>query len=283
MRVLRARYVASEDTVDLRWGTALALAALWIVIAQLVPAGPLRAIVALPVLVLVPGWAAFVALFGTARQPESVTKFVFIVSLGLSVEVLDGLVLNSVSLGLGTLPLLLAAGVSSGLFLLVARIRGGNPKLTIAAGPDTRRTAARTLAFLTAVGFLALTVTVVGSDLRQPDQRTFAQLSFAPGSVSGPVPITADPGAKLKLPVEVRLHGLTAQTYQVLVTMDGVISDTEQVTMRAPIWSQTFFVSMPIGNCLHRAQVRLVPTNRSAPVASIDEYFLGHDRKSCGS
>jgi hypothetical protein len=268
------------DDLRLTPPAVLVLAAIIVAVAQWLPAGPPRAIVVVPILLLVPGWSACLAVFGRSRPADVVIELTFAVVLGMSVIILNGLIVNAVGLRLSERSLLVGPGVVACVALVVAWVRGTAATLPIPVAK---------------LGRVGLAVGVLGCSLaigvggvvyaadRLPSQASpaFAELSFAQSYVRRAQAPQVPAAHNVSVPVQMRLRGVARAKYNVLTYVDGAQVDVAHVDVAAPLWTKNFVVTAPRGRCLHRVQIIFYPQTRGLEVVSLDTYLSVTSGPAC--
>jgi hypothetical protein len=242
----------------------VAAAAIAIAVVAAVPVPAIDALVAVPVVVALPGWAALLAVFGRERLPEPVTVAVLVVALGFGVFVVNGLVLDAIGVRLGRPETMLGVLAWTIVLLLVASGRGARTEIDVPRSIGRVGTAAivgGAIAF--AVPALALWATATHE--RQPIAPTFTESSFRGDLPTRLRPLVTRAGAPVRLPLDVRLPAHPLAPYAITASVDGRVVVRRSVIVETR-WRGGVTFAAPPGRCLHRVTVSLEPgDSRVAP------------------
>jgi hypothetical protein len=274
---------AHKDLV-LRGPAVAVVAALIVAMAQLLPVGPARALVTIPVVLLVPGWAAYLAVFGRSRPDDRVVGATFTVALGMGVAILSGLVVNTIGWRLSEGTLVFGPAVVALVLFGLAEFRGADTSLRI---PATVRPpiASTAIVLCCSLSLGVIAVAYAADRLPAPDPGApFAELSFAPAFARAAQPLPVAAGEQVLLPLEMRLTGLDHVTYRVFTFVDGARVASRHATVSAPIWEGDVKIAAPHGRCLHQVQIFFVPTNaRGVKLVWLDTYLAVTTGSRCRS
>ncbi len=269
------------EVVVVRGPGLVALGVTVVAAAQLLPAGPIRALVVVPVMLLLPGWLAWVGVFGRRRPADPVVAVTFAVALGMGALILNGLVVNALGARLSAFSLVAGPGVISCALLAIDRVRGADPSVHVsnARVPElVGQTAAVCCALAIAVAAVAYAAD------RQPKAASppFTEVSFAPTFAQRAQPVDVVPGQHVDLPVEVRLHGVSGALYHVVTSVDGARVATTPYTITSPLWKGTVRVTAPSGRCLHQVRIVFEPRGPAPKTESLDTYISVSRGSACG-
>jgi uncharacterized membrane protein len=292
---------------------ALALGAAALAIAVVLPS-PLRAIVALPIALLLPGYALLLAAFGDARERDGVATAALGAALSISLYPLVALSLFALSIRLSTTSVLVATeivvlalgvvagvrtrpgreneradegpggtvlvGVLGGIPLLRLRPARSASGLPVPAGPEASpwRGARGGLLFAGLVGAACAIVALGLHVFPGAPADGYTQLSLAGSQLKhAGAPFVAGPGRRARVDITVSNHSSEAVTYRLSATVRGTASwHGRAVTVVAHgTWTGSVQGSVPAGGCLHRLLVDLRRDGES--VASLTLWL--QDRK----
>jgi hypothetical protein len=263
----------APDVVRMPGQAVVFAAALIVAFMQLLPAGPARAVVVIPIVLLVPGWAAYVAIFGGARPADVVVGLTFMVALGMGVLIVNGLVLNAVGVRLSETTLVVGPALLACVMLIVARWGGADTSLPIPVAALPRAVVPAIVVCLSLV-IGAAAVTYAADRLPSPVSQPFTELSFAPAYASAGQASRVVPGQVVTLPLELRLRGLAHVSYRVRTYLDGAQVGATNASVLAPLWSGAVSVAVPPGRCLHKVRVVFTPVGQArARTESVDTYL----------
>jgi hypothetical protein len=259
----------------------LALGAAWVGGWQALAGGPVRALLVLPVAVLLPGWAALAALGGRHRDVDPVAGFLGCAVAGLAVHVLAGFALDLAGVGLQRSAQLLAAGVLTLGCAGVAHLRHGGLSLSLELDVEQRQLVRGLVLACGAVLVGVLVLTGVAQHLRAPAADPFVQASFGDAVTATPGPLVADLGAVVDLPLALEASGDAAAAYDVTTTLDGVDVDQQVAPLVDGAWHGATQVHAPAGGCLHRVVVTFTPRAGGAPAQDLVAYVATRDQGIC--
>ena len=269
----------ASDVVVLRGPGLVGLAVAVVVFAQLLPP-PVRAVVVVPLVLLVPGWLAANGLFGRARPADPVVVVTFVIALGMGTLILNGLVVNAIGVRLSEFSLLVGPAVISCALLALAWVRGADLSLRvpIASGP---RIVARALVLSCVLGMAVAAVTYAAGRLPAAASPPFAEVSFAATYAQNAQPLRVAPRQVVVLPIEVRLHGLVRVRYRIVTSVDGTRVSEAHYDVTEPLWRGTVRVTSPTGHCLHRVQILFLAQAPAVKRGSLDTYLSVSGGPAC--
>lgn len=269
------------DVVVVRGPGLVALGVTVVAAAQFLLAGPVRALVVVPIMLLLPGWLAWVAVFGRRRPSDPVVAITFAVVLGMGVLILNGLVVNTIGVRLSAFSLVAGPGVISCVLLAIGRVRGADPSVRVSTA-RVPELAGPTVAVCCALVVAVAAVTYAADRLPNAASPPFTEVSFAPTFAQRQQPVHVSPGQHVDLPIEVRLHGVDRALYHVVTSVDGARAVTTPYTITAPLWNETVLVTAPSGRCLHRVRIVFEPQGPGAATESLTTYLSVSQGPACG-
>ena len=234
------------------------------------PAGPIRALVTLPPILFIPGFALLSVVLGRSRPRDPAALGTFSITLSFAVLMLDALVLNAARVHLSTVSIgfsaLLATAILVGLNTAVGRevvpprrARQDVPSLGRAA------TATRCLALAASVAVALGTVSFVATHIPKPAAAPFASISLASswaGRASAPHVRT---GERVTIPVVATSDGTVAGRYELTTSIDGKTTSARSLYLATSgKWSGVVSVITPAGRFLHRVVVSLASGDAGA-------------------
>ncbi len=270
------------DVVVVRGPGLVALGVTVVAAAQrLLVAGPIRALVVVPIMLLLPGWLAWVAVFGRRRPADPVVAITFAVALGMGVLIVNGLVVNTIGVRLSAFSLVAGPGVISCALLAIGRVRGADPSVRLSSARVPELTGL-TVAVCCALAVAVAAVTYAAERLPNAASPPFTEVSFAPTFAQRQQPLHVVPGQHVDLPIEVRLHGVGRAQYHVVTSVDGARAATTPYTITAPLWKGTVLVIAPSGRCLHQVRIVFEPQGPGAKTESLNTYISISQGPACG-
>lgn len=244
--------------------------------AQLLPAGVGRAILVLPMLVIVPGLTLLRVILGRSHPDTLTTLGIFSVVLSLALLIADALLLTTLGIKLSTGSLGLGALVSTGVLTCVAMARGlpllpepmrqewveilKQARRISVLGPAT--------AVLVAIVVVVGTVAIVAHRLPGPTSRPYTDLSLGrPVADLGSSLVTAG-GTPIAIPVVAQSHREPPGPYTLTASVDGRVVSSQSIHLAASgTWAGNVNVITPGGSGLHRVTITLSETGNVNPAA----------------
>lgn len=245
---------------------------------QLLPAGPLRAVVTIPPILLVPGFCLLSLVLGQSRpkDPAALGLFSFVTSL--SVLMLDALLLNLFRIRLTTeslgVTLLFATGA-----LMAASVALGRrmpPAFTKESGALTTpsRTATRLIAAVISTGLVVTTVWFVATRMPAPVAKPFASLSLGPSWATLDAPPTIRSGTSVAIPVVITTDKEPAGQHELTTTVDGTVMSERQLDLGSKsTWRGQVSVVAPSGPSLHKVTITLTGPGTSSNAQTLILYL----------
>jgi hypothetical protein len=276
----RVRVVNHQRTLPW-WDVVLIAAAVTAVASIALPAGPLRAVVVVPIVVLLPGWAALHAVFGTKVPTDRVVDGVYVTTFGIGAAIADGLVVNALGIRLSPLSLVTAPFVISLALFAIALARGAQPSLPVPDAPATRKVASRGAMIGACVAFVVAIVAITGNGLPSPASTPYVETAFAGSFARLDHPLSVQPGASVNFPLKAQVHGMRAPMYRVSTYVDDRLVQRADAGFTASRWTGTTRVVVPSGRCLHRVRIVFSPLDEAAPTTSLDAYLAVSAGRPC--
>jgi hypothetical protein len=237
----------------LAWRDALWIAACLLLITHFLPLGVVGALIALPIVTLVPGWPLLVAIFGNDEHFDTLSTIVLAIALGICADIACGLLIGSVGVGFGSLWWLTAIAIVTWLATVVAQCRRADLSFRVPFVRSLHFPVAVTIGVFIAAISVAITVAA----LARPTGTPYTEFSFAEATAVRADPLEVARGSSVTLPVEVRRVGNQPTTFQLLTSVDGSQVANELVSVPGPTWSGAVRVPVGSGGCLHRIVLQL--------------------------
>jgi hypothetical protein len=218
---------------------------------------PVRALVAVPALLLLPGYATLIALRLTGGKPADGTQTV-LMSLITSMAVVPLLLLGLHALGM---PLVAGAMMPAvAVYCAIVALLGGRAAAGIRpVDNDLVATGGRVVAAaVAAAGIIAVGLHVLPG---APEAR-YSALAFGGSWAKLEGPVFAAPATPVDVPVTVTNHTGTAKRYVLRPHMTGASWKPRVITVEpGATWSGAVSGSVPRGGCLHRLLIGLSAEN----------------------
>jgi uncharacterized membrane protein len=276
------------------WAALMAAGTAALLVSQVVPAGVPRAILSLPPVLLLPGFAVFTLVAGRSRPRDPAMLTVFSVTLSLAVLMLDALALNAMGVRLSRTSVGLAALLTTGVVMAVAGAAGLEVALPSPAkrSGSTRRTGREAggwprpvtagLALLASVAVAVAVVSLVAAHLPLPAAKPFTSLALGPGwAGSGRAP-EVNTGQRLTIPIVATAHDMGPGLYRLTTTVDGIVTGARSLQLPpSGTWSGQASVVTPAGSFLHRVAITLAPIGSTGTAGQDDQvvvYLDNHAR-----
>jgi len=242
--------------------------------------GPLRAVVELPLVLLLPGTSILAALrgVGPARPASDVGLAVV---LSFAAWILISLAAFAVGQPLTTTVFIVGSNVVVGVSAVICAVR--RAPLTTIVGSDARRgQVALVLLAAVAVAGCCAAVAIGASDTRAPSPYSEVALAGQWAGVSSVVSVTR--GAPVSVDLVVANHTSGTRSYTVVPAMSGARWTVRTVRLDPGMtWRGSVRGTVPVGGCLHRLLVTVNESGAAAPVGTVTLWFQNGTRlpKAC--
>ncbi len=195
---------------------------IWILLPSHLPV--IGIILSLPLVFVLPGYTLTEVLF-RKRLLETSHRLVLSIGLSLAIDILGGLILNLLPVGLEGISWAMFLGLLTTIFsLLAAYLRRGTPMNGVRL-PKLRLTLYEGILFGLAVLVIALSILYDATGLAQQPHPGFTQLWMLPA---------AQPGKSCAVQLGVRSFESTSVTYRITMTMNGTPVTTWPAVVLAP-------------------------------------------------
>jgi uncharacterized membrane protein len=280
------------------WVVLLGIGEAAVLVAQLLPAGVARAVVALPPVLLIPGFALWTLMIGRRRREDPAVVAAYSIGLSFAVLIFDALILNALGIRLSSASIGLAALGCTDIVVTVTCLggrlvsRGGDapsesglpPGGPAGAAPNIPPAPHRGALFTRAVAVVAavvgvlVVVSLVATHLPAPASKPFTALWLGGTWAGEAAPTRVTTGERVIIPVVAESYGTAPGTYQLATSIDGLAASVQSVYLStAATWHGQVTVVAPAGLALHRVVIALRTTadaaNATAAVSQISVYL----------
>ncbi|MEO5744912.1 MAG: hypothetical protein ABIQ53_10035 [Terracoccus sp.] len=264
------------------WAALFATAIAAVLVAQLLPTGVARAVVALPPILMLPGFAVLTLALGTSRPRDPALVGVLSVALSFAVMMLDALALNALGVRLSTASLGLSALLSTAALIAGAcatakmetskyeadatasganRLRTTGLRVTglrvtglRVNGLRATRGAALVASLIAGLAVVSLMASHQGAPVAAPFTTLSLGASWA-GQSSAPVVHT---GERVTIPIVAANRSTIAGPYQLTTSVDGAVTSVASLSLSsAATWRGQVSLVAPTGSGLHRVVISL--------------------------
>jgi hypothetical protein len=254
-----------------RAGAALPLlAAAAVMTAGLGLQGPLRAVVELPLALVLPGAAILAAARGS-RPARPASDIGLAVVFSFAAWILITLVCFIFNQTLTTTAYIVAADALVAASAAVC-LRRRTPVATLVGAGASRGRITQLVLFALTAG-ICIGVIAIGTR-SGPAPQPYTQLTLVGQWANLKSSVAVTPGAKVAVPVSVSNHTGAPQTYLVVPTMRGADWSTRTVELLpGATWRGEVQGTVPRGGCLHRLLVEVRESSVAAPIGNVTVWF----------
>jgi uncharacterized membrane protein len=257
--------------------------------AAFVPVSFLRAVVVLPIALVIPGYAVLTAVFRDKRT-LAVEELALSIIVSMAIYPLLALILYLLSIQLTTVSVVVAVDVLVAVLVSLSVLRHDREQLMppwdqlhgVMAGGGWR---AQLRPLLLIAGAFAIVAAAIGLAFSLAPRKTaapYTQFYLARSWAKLTTPVRVQPGTPLSVSVAIGNHTEGTQTYRVAPVVDGTSSWKElRVTVPAAgTWVGTVRGTVPSTGCIHHLAIQLYQSRDRHPRYQLSVWTSAHPTSS---